>query len=97
MAGPSSGKECVFPFILHGITHNACTKHGIEESDYAPWCSTMVDDDGVHIDQKGLWGDCSPDCPIEWGKHGLPQKSSQDQETDPKEATEDGKNIFLNQ
>ena len=57
----------------------------------------MVDDDGVHIDQKGLWGDCSPDCPIEWGKHGLPQKSSQDQETDPKEATEDGKNIFHNQ
>ena len=32
-------------------------------TDTRPWCSTMVDDNGVHV--KGNWGYCDPECPCD--------------------------------
>ena len=29
-----------------------------------PWCSTEVDENGVHVEEQGNWGDCGPDCPM---------------------------------
>ena len=69
MAGPSAGMNCIFPFKYKGVTHNACTKHGIEDTEYDPWCSTKVDNNGDHIEGGGYWGDCSEECPNENGKY----------------------------
>lgn len=63
MAGQSTGTQCIFPFTFDGVIHKACTRHGIEDTEYEPWCSTKVDDVGDHI--SGNWGDCSQDCPFE--------------------------------
>ena len=72
MSGPSSGVECVFPFIYIGITHNACTFLGNKHSDEKPWCSTKVDEDEVHIGGGlGNYGYCGLKCPIE-GKENFP-------------------------
>ena len=73
MSGQSPGMECIFPFTLDGVTHNACTKHGIEDTEWEPWCSTKVDESGVHV-SGGVpenWGDCDPECPFERGKHKI--------------------------
>ena len=32
-------------------------------NDVRPWCSTMIDDDGVHVNGQGKWGYCDPECP----------------------------------
>ena len=71
MAGPSAGMKCIFPFKLDGVTHNACTKHGGEDTEWEPWCSTKVDESGVHVNGGGHWGDCGPECPFEPGKHKI--------------------------
>ena len=63
VAGPKSGMRCIFPFVADGVSYNGCTKHGIEDTEYMPWCSTKVDDYGKHI--KGNWGDCSSECPVD--------------------------------
>ena len=55
--------NCSFPFVIDGISYNGCTMHGIEDTEYMPWCSTKVDDDGKHT--KGNWGDCSSECPVD--------------------------------
>ena len=57
--GEDIGANCVFPFILMGVKHYGCTT--IDGSEL-PWCSTLVDDDGVHVGGKGKWGDCGPTC-----------------------------------
>ena len=64
VSGPSSGVECVFPFILFGIKHEACTYHGASDPD-KPECVTKVDGDGVYI--EGNWGVCGPECQVEEG------------------------------
>ena len=51
VAGPSSGIECIFPFIVDGITHIACTTH-LNNPEDEPWCSTKVDDNGNHIGEQ---------------------------------------------
>ena len=63
VAGPKTGMNCIFPFVIDGISHTGCTMHGIEDTEYMPWCSTKVDKDGNHI--KGNWGDCSRECPVD--------------------------------
>ena len=35
------------------------------EDDNRPWCSTKVDDNGVHISGQGKWGYCDPECPCD--------------------------------
>ena len=61
--------ECIFPFILDNVTHNACTDHGNDNPEWEPWCSTKVDESGVHNWDSEHWGDCGPECPFEPGKH----------------------------
>ena len=60
--GPGVGKPCIFPFIfsLTGRSYNSCTKDG-DDSVKEYWCSTKVDDDGVHV--SGNFGFCSKECP----------------------------------
>ena len=35
------------------------------KSDVKPWCSTKVDDNGVHISGQGKWGYCGQECPCD--------------------------------
>ena len=59
--GADNGTTCVFPFRYSGLTYKACTM----KSDVRPWCSTLIDDDGVHVPGQGKWGYCDPDCPCD--------------------------------
>ena len=53
----NTGKPCVFPFIVNGVTYTECTTaYGASQ----PWCSTLTDENGNIID--GQWGYCAPDC-----------------------------------
>ena len=62
MGGPSNGTTCVFPFTSSGMTYEACTM----ASDVKPWCSTKVDENGVHVTGQGKWGYCDPEeCPCD--------------------------------
>ena len=56
--GPDNGTTCVFPWIFDNVTYPACTMYDEDE----PWCSTKVDDNGVHIGGQGNWGYCDPEC-----------------------------------
>jgi hypothetical protein len=29
-----------------------------------PWCSTLTDEIGKHVNGQGKWGNCGPDCPL---------------------------------
>ena len=57
------GCQCIFPFTLYGIKHDACTLQ--ETPNGKPWCSVKVDDQGNHLD--GHWSACSSECPVEQG------------------------------
>ena len=35
------------------------------ENETKAWCSTLVDDSGVHIPNQGNWGYCEPSCQID--------------------------------
>ena len=65
MAGQSTGTQCIFPFTYNGVIHKACTKRGIEDTEYEPWCATKVDDVGNYIYNR--WGHCGTACPFEPG------------------------------
>ena len=66
MSGPNPNALCIFPFKFNGITYHQCTTAGNAEGDINPWCSTLVDDSGIHIGGgAGNWGNCCPansDC-----------------------------------
>ena len=55
-SGPETGKPCAFPFTYKGNTYEKCTE--IEHDQF--WCSTEVDDNGVHV--SGKWGNCGKEC-----------------------------------
>ena len=69
VAGGNVGMKCIFPFILEGVTHDACTTHTNEDPEWLPWCSTKVDKFGVHVSGGDHWGDCGPECQLESGDH----------------------------
>ena len=56
----SSCGNCVFPFTFMGVEHTACTTI---DGDPKPWCSTLVDENGVHVSGGGHWEYCGTDCP----------------------------------
>ena len=65
VSGPSSDRECIFPFTWLGVGYNKCTSDGHPK----PWCATAVDDNGVlqntpegNITQQ--WGYCNSACPV---------------------------------
>ena len=35
------------------------------DNDIKPWCSTMVDDNDVHVSGQGKWGYCDSECPCD--------------------------------
>ena len=51
---------CVFPFRLAGRKYNTCIRQGT--ADGSAWCSTQVDEAGVHI--PGSSQSCPTDCPV---------------------------------
>merc|ERR1712029_365525 len=59
VGGPSSGKNCIFPFKHQGRTYNECTTYGLGQK----WCSVEVDSKGVHKRGQGLYGLCGSSCP----------------------------------
>ena len=66
----SSSGTCVFPFRHGGRLYNTCIRIGTEDG--VPWCSTEVDDKGVHIEGKEMTcpSECAvSDCPVGFLKH----------------------------
>ena len=70
---------CVFPFTLgaNNKTYHACTYDYSHITGYKPWCSTKVDENGVHVSKNAdgtkNWGICTDEtedvavdtnCPI---------------------------------
>lgn len=51
---------CHFPFVYNGKKYNGCTDIGEEEGNY--WCYYQVDEFNNGV--SGLWGYCSPSCPV---------------------------------
>ena len=50
VSGPSPNESCIFPFKYDGITFDECATEGIAEGEIiTPWCSTLVDENGVHV------------------------------------------------
>ena len=62
VSGPNPNAQCIFPFKYSEVTYHQCTTAGNAVGDTTPWCSTLVDDSGVHIGGAGNWGNCGPDC-----------------------------------
>jgi len=59
--GPAAGEPCVFPFKHNGRTYTACTDWvyaNPPQPEGTKWCSTKVDDDGVHVNGFGHYGFC---------------------------------------
>merc|ERR1712241_1181043 len=59
-SGNSSCGNCVFPFAFLEVEHAGCTAI---DGDSNPWCSTLVDENGVHVSGGGDWGFCGRECP----------------------------------
>ena len=60
---PSTGScgNCIFPWIFGGRIHESCTTI---DGDPQPWCSTKLDDNGVHVAGGGHWEYCTDSsCP----------------------------------
>ena len=60
ISGPDPYKSCVFPFYYHGKNRKCCTTVQNDPGNETAWCSTLVDDLGVHV--VGKWGVCEPKC-----------------------------------
>jgi len=58
VGGPSSNKQCIFPFTHGGVVYNECTTTGLGQS----WCSVAVYANGTHISGQGLYGLCPSTC-----------------------------------
>ena len=65
VSGPSSFKECQFPFTHKGITYFGCPVDPVDSS--KRWCSTLVDKGGNHVVDQNKYGHCSDTCPIHRG------------------------------
>ena len=55
VGGDDVNKTCIFPFKVDGVEYATCFEN---------WCSTFVDELGVHTRGIGKWGDCGPNCPM---------------------------------
>jgi hypothetical protein len=64
--GANNGTECVFPFIYNNTKYSGCILEANSEFSFEieSWCSTEVDQLGVHVSGKGKWGHCSSKCPL---------------------------------
>ena len=62
VSGASPNTPCMNSFKYLDITYNTCSLKNAPEG--KPWCSTKVDEAGVHIGGKGNWGNCGTNCPM---------------------------------
>ena len=51
-----AGENCVFPFIYKNKTYDSCTLDDSEDG--SPWCSTLVNSQGIHVEGEGWEGQC---------------------------------------
>ena len=58
--GPVSGKKCIFPFTKNGKTCPGPACCNLDEDPKGAWCSTKVDDNGVHVTDNYAYCDGSP-------------------------------------
>ena len=64
VGGPVKGSKCVFPFIFGGVTYKSCIEWTFGgQPEGTLWCSTKVDESGVHVSGGGNYGFCGEDCP----------------------------------
>jgi len=63
VSGPATGAYCIFPFTYGEEIHTTCAEwvYGGEEQGKF-WCSTKVDDFGVHVNGEGNFGFCEAAC-----------------------------------
>ena len=47
----------MFPFTYKGISYDKCTT----VDNVNPWCSTLTNAEGEHVDGEGKWGYCPSD------------------------------------
>ena len=52
-----AGSDCVFPFIYNKNIYGGCTL--VDSEDGSPWCSTLVDEQGIHVEGEVTWGRCA--------------------------------------
>ena len=64
VSGATPNLPCIFPFHYNCVTHTKCTWDHAQLTDHKPWCSTLVDDSGNHVEGQGKWGNCGTDCSI---------------------------------
>ena len=49
----------IFPvntLIDSGVSYTECTV--VDADDGKPWCSTLTDSEGKHVEENGNWGNC---------------------------------------
>ena len=85
VGGAAPNLPCIFPFKFNGIEHFSCT-WDMAEPDNKPWCSTLVDDFGYHIENQEKWGNCGPECPI-----SPDQRAENKTESRPKNGSKTGR------
>ena len=61
--GVVTQESCIFPFTYKGVTYNTCTY--VDHPEQKEWCSTKVDENGVHVSGGNNWGECRGPCPRE--------------------------------
>merc|ERR1712038_1280743 len=59
VSGADPGADCVFPFTFNGQVITECTT---VDGDDTPWCSTLTDQNGIHVNGQGKWGYCASNC-----------------------------------
>ena len=60
-SGATNNSYCVFPFYSRKKFQYKCIWD--KNDDNGSWCSTNVDENGIHKTRSGNWGYCSPECP----------------------------------
>ena len=63
-SGASPNLPCIFPFQYGGVNHTTCIWDKAHLTEHKPWCSTLVDEVGHHVEGQSNWGNCGPDCRI---------------------------------
>ena len=58
--GPVTGKACIFPFTKNGKTCPGPACCNLDEDPKGAWCSTKVDDQGVHVTDNYAYCEGSP-------------------------------------
>jgi len=58
--GSDSGARCVFPFTYKDKVYSGCIL--VDADDGVPWCSTLTDQNGIHVGGQGKWGHCPSTC-----------------------------------